>query len=130
MTPSAPDSADAVAKLCERARGVAADLRDVLIAPYTELYLQLAALLEAERDRADHAKARLSIMEIGANRLADEVAVLVTRSVIDARSPAADALLDYRDPPRTPRSDRIAQLKRELAAAREDAERQKKERQG
>ena len=34
-----------------------------------------------------------------ADHLADEVAKLVERKVIDARSPAADALLDYRDPP-------------------------------
>lgn len=45
-----------------------------------------------------------------ADALADEVAVLVDRKVIDSRSPAADALLDYRNPPRSPRSDRIVEL--------------------
>lgn len=46
--------------------------------------------------------------KIGADRLADEVAAMVTRGVLDPRSPAADALLDYRCPPRTPRSDALA----------------------
>lgn len=45
-----------------------------------------------------------------ADALADEVAVLVLRKEIDARSPAADALLDYRNPPSTPRADRLAEL--------------------
>lgn len=45
-----------------------------------------------------------------ADRLADEVAVLVVNRVIDSRSAAADALLNYRNPPRSPRSDRLADL--------------------
>lgn len=45
-----------------------------------------------------------------AEPLADEVAVLVRRKVIDSRDPAADALLDFRDPPSTPRADRMAVL--------------------
>lgn len=45
-----------------------------------------------------------------ADALADEVAVLVRRQVIDARSPAGDALLDYRNPPSTPRADRLTTL--------------------
>jgi hypothetical protein len=49
-----------------------------------------------------------------ADRLADEVAALVRRRVIDSRSPAADALLDYREPPSTPRADRLAALEREV----------------
>lgn len=48
--------------------------------------------------------------QLCADRLADEVAVLVRRGVIDSRSPAADALLDYRNPPSTPRADRLAEL--------------------
>lgn len=48
-----------------------------------------------------------------ADILADEVNALVRRKVIDARSPAADALLDYRDPPYTERSDRMADVERE-----------------
>lgn len=47
--------------------------------------------------------------KIGADRLADEVAALITRGVLDQRSPVADALLDYRSPPRTPRSDALAE---------------------
>jgi hypothetical protein len=47
-----------------------------------------------------------------AEALADEVAVLVRRGVIDARSPAADALLDFRNPPSSPRADRLAELER------------------
>lgn len=44
-----------------------------------------------------------------ADALADEVAALVRRGVLDSRSPAADALLDYRDPPSSPRADRLAE---------------------
>lgn len=54
-----------------------------------------------------------------ADAMADEVDVLISRKVIDCRSPAADALLDYRDPPRTPRSDRLAELERGNAQLRE-----------
>ncbi len=55
--------------------------------------------------------------------LADEVAVLVRRGVIDARSPAADALLDLRSPPTTPRSERLATLEAQLGDARDEARR-------
>lgn len=51
-----------------------------------------------------------------ADALADEVAALVRRGVIDSRSPAADALLDYREPPSTPRADRLAALEAERDA--------------
>jgi hypothetical protein len=47
-----------------------------------------------------------------AEALADEVAVLVRRGVLDSRSPAADALLDFRDPPSSPRADRLAELEK------------------
>ena len=50
-----------------------------------------------------------------ADALADEVAVLIRRKVIDARSPAGDALLDYREPPSSPRADRLAELEVKLA---------------
>lgn len=53
--------------------------------------------------------------QLGADRLADEVAVLVHRRVVDARSPVADALLDYRDPPSTPRAERMARLEADAA---------------
>lgn len=52
-----------------------------------------------------------------ADALADEVDVLVRRKVIDPRSPAADALLSYRDPPTTERSSRIAALEARATAA-------------
>lgn len=45
-----------------------------------------------------------------ADALADEVDVLVRRKAIDSRSPAADALLGYRNPPMTERSDRLVKL--------------------
>lgn len=53
-------------------------------------------------------KPAINFDQIGADRLADEVAALVSGGKLDSRSPAADALLDYRNPPRTPRSDRLA----------------------
>lgn len=45
-----------------------------------------------------------------ADTLADEVAVLIRHKVISMRSPVADALLDYRNPPATERADRMAAL--------------------
>lgn len=51
-----------------------------------------------------------------AEHLADEVAVLVTMGKLDARSPAADALLELRDPPQSERSDRLVALERERDA--------------
>jgi len=58
-----------------------------------------------------------------AEKLADEVDVLVRTHKLDSRSPAADALLDYRNPPQTERSDRIVELGKEnqkLKAATEE----------
>ena len=52
-----------------------------------------------------------------ADRLADEVAALVQRGKLDARSPL-DALLDYRDSPSTPRADRLAQAEAAVEALR------------
>lgn len=65
-----------------------------------ELERELAAV-RAERDD-------LKYKLITADALADAVASLVVRKVIDERSLAADALLDYRNPPRTERSDLLA----------------------
>lgn len=42
-----------------------------------------------------------------ADNLADEVAVLIQRGVVDSRSLLADALLDYRDPPTSERALRL-----------------------
>lgn len=56
-----------------------------------------------------------------ADALADEVDVLVRTRIIDSRSPAADALLDYRNgKPTTERSDRIVALERELETAKRE----------
>lgn len=60
---------------------------------------------------------------LGADRLADEVASLVARGLLDSRSSAADALLDYREPPRTERSDRLANLEAERDRLAEEVER-------
>lgn len=53
---------------------------------------------------------RLALQVKYATPMADEVAVLVRRKVIDSRSPAADALLDFREPPSTPRADRLTAM--------------------
>lgn len=50
-----------------------------------------------------------------ADALADEVAALVRRRIVDYRDPVADALLDYRNPPSSPRADRIGQLEEQVA---------------
>jgi rubrerythrin len=61
-----------------------------------------------------------------ADRLADAVAGMVTSGRLSSRSVAADALLDYRNPPRTEQSDLIGKLEAELeqlrAAARTPAD--------
>lgn len=50
-----------------------------------------------------------------AEALAREVEVLIERRIIDSRSPAGDALLDYRDSrPGTEAAERIANLERQL----------------
>jgi hypothetical protein len=67
---------------------------------------QLAACEKALAER----DARVIGLSRDAGRLADEVDALIRSKVIDSRSPAADALLDFREPPRTPRSDRLADL--------------------
>jgi hypothetical protein len=66
---------------------------------------------------ADASVDDLRVAVRAAERLADEVAALVQRGAISSRSPAADALLDFRNPPSSPRADRIAELERALAAA-------------
>lgn len=76
---------------------------------------QHKAALDSLRLERDHARMRL---DVDAKRLADEVAVLVKRRVIDSRSPAADALLDFREPPSSPRADRLAALEGEAQRLR------------
>lgn len=79
----------------------------------TERHARAAAELETYRTKGAGPWEKRA-----ADRLADEVNVLVRRKIIDARSPAADALLDYRDPPYTEHSDRMAELERSLEDAR------------
>lgn len=67
---------------------------------------QLAACEKALAER----DAQVFRLSWDAGRLADEVDALIRSRVIDSRSPAADALLDFREPPRTPRSDRLGEL--------------------
>jgi hypothetical protein len=90
---------------------------------------------EAERER-DEARAEaerlrnerngpLTTKLRAADALADAVAAMVSLRQIDARSLAGDALLDYRDPPRSERSDALAALRllvRDLAEGLEYAE--------
>mgnify|MGYP001562521351 CR=1 FL=1 len=73
----------------------------------------LARRIDEDRDsRMLRAEQRL----LAADRVADEVAALVVNRIIDSRSAAADALLDYRDPPRSPRSDRLGEIESERDA--------------
>jgi hypothetical protein len=82
---------------------------------------EIAAQLRAAEGERDALRADRTGMKIrAADALADEVQVLIRRNVIDVRSPAGDALLDYRDPPNTERGDR-------LAAAEEAKERAERE---
>lgn len=81
-----------------------------------ERWHMLSAIDRLTRER-DEARA-LGEMEWqvdrrGAERLADEVAVLIRKGLLDARSPTGDALLDYRNPPSSPRADRLVTLERE-----------------
>ena len=57
-----------------------------------------------------------SFDRLGADRLADEVEALVRRGILDARSPAGDALLDYREPPISGRGDRLARADARIEA--------------
>lgn len=75
---------------------------------------QLRQTLQQYRDDLYGVRGELRNTKRDADRLADEVAVLVRRDVIGSRSPAADALLDYRDPPSSERADRLAHLEREV----------------
>ena len=70
--------------------------------------------VEITRLRAIIAERYSPFDKLTAEVLADEVAVLVRRGVLDSRSPVADALLDYRNPPPTERSDRMAVLEAEV----------------
>lgn len=87
------------------------------------LRANLAALLTGYESALDEV-ARINsqpmrlVDHLAAQHMADEIAVLVRRKVIDSRSPAADALLDYRNPPQSERSDRMVDLEQQLARMR------------
>ncbi len=72
---------------------------------------------QRDRARCDMCRA-VSMKMIAADRMADEVAALVRAGRLDARSAAADRLLDFRNPPQTTesrkRGDRIRQAMVEL----------------
>jgi len=95
------------------------------IARIAELEARVAELRVDLLAANERAKTLRPILRRCADALADEVAVLVCRQVIDSRSPAADALLDYRNDclsPQlmiSPRADRIADLEVDLLAADE-----------
>lgn len=72
----------------------------------------------AERLAVVSVLAELLRLRRDGGRLGDEVQALIQRKVIDVRSPAGDALLDFRDPPRTERGDRLAALEERMDAMR------------
>ena len=80
----------------------------------------LATALADQLEAAGAEIARLNAQPVrlfdhlAAERMADEIAGLVQRKVIGSRCPAADALLDYRDPPRSERSDRLVDLENQI----------------
>jgi len=87
-------------------------------------------ILGEERAKSRELSAQLSSLSSQIDVAARDIELLETRlhKAIDARSPAADALLDYRVPPFTSRSDRMArlcaereQLRQQLLAARAKA---------
>jgi hypothetical protein len=89
-----------------------------IVQPYTGFVSQRCSAADVEHRSIDAAQkecARLRIRAADADRLADEVDVLIKKKVIDSRSPAADALLDFRDPPRTERSSRLASMEQTIA---------------
>jgi hypothetical protein len=92
------------------------DMKEFLLDACAAEILRLAQ--ENRELKAQREQVLTPFQKIGADRLADEVASLVTRGYLDSRSAAADALLDYREPPRTARSDRLAKLDALLASER------------
>lgn len=76
------------------------------------------SLSGAERLAVVSVLAELLRLRRDGGRLGDEVQALIQRKVIDVRSPAGDALLDFRDPPRTERGDRLATVDAEVAELR------------
>lgn len=54
---------------------------------------------------------------IAAERMADTIAAAVVHGILDSRSGPADALLVYRDPPRTERSNQLVDVLRRAERA-------------
>lgn len=67
---------------------------------------------EGDRDKLLHHVITVAAVCLNWHRNATGVSTAMRpdAGLIDARSPAADALLDYREPPTTPRADRLAKL--------------------
>lgn len=111
--------------------------RDLAIAhdsqpyPTADAYEKACAALhaaKAERDtlraEGERLKARMPREPFDvrcADALANEVDRLVRRRIIDSRSPAADALVEYRNPPTDPRQPRLETALVECIAALEAA---------
>lgn len=93
-----------------------------LLEPLKEKLTEALAEVKTLRSQL-FAAGYLTFDKLGADRLADEVDVLVRRKVIDSRSPAADALLDYREPPSSERSCRLASLEKECDELRREVKR-------
>ena len=85
----------------------------------------ITCLVRTERAAArerDEARAELARLRRDGERLADEVAALVRLRELDPRSPVGDALLDYREPPSSPRADRLAAAEQRARDAEQRAE--------
>lgn len=82
-------------ELASRVQMLEADLDDVR--NVRRNFKALEDELAAARQEAIEARSWRTMKDRDADRLADEVQVLVQRRKIDSRSPAGDALLDYRE---------------------------------
>jgi hypothetical protein len=89
---------------------------EALVLKWQEGYAAAQAEISLLKETLETTRRRFSVTTgepfqfMDAEMLADEVAVLVRKGIVDSRSPVADALLNYRDPPATERSDRLAKL--------------------
>lgn len=111
----------AAEKRAERAEAALKEAHDSLIVEKVraEGFKAVAEKAEAEVERLRARLPREPFDVRCADALADEVAALIRNKVLDPRSPAGDALLDYRNPPSTPRADRLAKAEAEVERLRE-----------
>ncbi len=94
---------------------------DTLICADNKLWI--LNLIESQAKRIEELESlRPSIERRGGQRMADEINALVRRGILDARSGAADASLDWADPD-FKRMDEIESLEAELRTLREDRKR-------